>query len=990
MKKGIILSLVILGLSFAAWHWKNEWKEHKNKFGIEDSEEEEEEGNPAMKAVMNAARFQYEYDMLKDPKTGKIPANIYQLELEQAMRMPIAGNQGRLAVANGIVLTGFGANGPTTNTYQLAGPNNVAGRTRAFAFDKRYNGTTNKVIISGSVSGGLMRSTDGGSNWVLVAPDKQVHNLTCLTQDPKTPDTWYAGTGESLGNSASGGSGSGAFYLGNGVYKSTDNGASWSALTSTQGGTIEGFDNVFDLITRIVVNPVTGDVYVACVSTIKKSKDGGATWVTVKQSTTLGNNITGNTDVAIAKDGSKVYCAFHNKNSDRGVYQSTTGEAGSWSLIAGGSDNTPSGWKTNTSTSNTDSWGRIVLQLAPSNDNILYVLYENGASQASPSLLPEADLFKADFTSGAPVWTNLSSTVPDMPGGSKAGSDPLAVQGGYNMLLAVKPDDENMVFIGGTNLYRSSNGFVNANTTSWIGGYNTDFSTSIYPNSHPDMHFLVFDPTNTKRAFVCNDGGLQVTNDITLGTVVWTQVTNYQTLQYYSVAIDPETGKNNFEGGAQDNGTWYRDASLNFGPRPIDRPGINDYVNLLGGDGVAVDIAKINAGEQLTYFGVQSGIIVRDELLNNASYPGAIIRPKITDLIANSSNGYGDFITNFKLSNANSEVLFYSNYNRLFKTNSASTVDSSKWTRLLGVENTLNTVPGDNSISIRAMDFSWGSYQTTHSMYFGTNTGKLYRLDDYANANALAIPKDITPNGLAGNVSDIAVNPNDDNEILVVVSNYGVTSIFWTYNAKSATPSWSNAEGDLSLPSVRSCAIVTRKDVSGNPYTEYYVGTSVGLYSTQNIGKTLGASPAGSIIWSREGASVLNYAVISSLDYRPEDNTLLIGTHGNGMFYTVIGSPNFTPNLPTAITPTIVNDKNFMKIYPTVSTGTYQYQSGNITGIKAINVQVYNMLGQTVYQANTSYGGGQISLSRLPAGNYLVQITSDNKKYQANQKIIKQ
>lgn len=987
MKKGLFLSAAIICVSFAIWHWNKENKEHRNKFGIEELEEDQE--SPSQRAEMNAERFRYEFDMLKDPKTGKIPNNIYQLELEQAMRMPLAGNQGRLNTANGIVLSGLGANGPTTNTYQLAGPNNIAGRTRAFAFDLRYNGTTNKVIISGSVSGGLMRSTDGGANWTLVAPDKQIHNLSCLAQDPKTPDTWYAGTGESLGNSASGGSGSGAFYLGNGVYKSTDNGASWTALASTQLGSIEVFDNVFDLVNKIAINPVNGDVYVACLGTIKKSKDGGTSWTTVKQSTSLGNNVTGNTDVCVTKDGTKIYCAFHNKSTDKGVYQSTSGDASTWSLIAGGSDNLPLGWRTNVSTDINNNWGRVLLALAPSNNNILYVMYENGQSQASPSLLPEADLFKADFTSGAPVWTNLSSSVPDMPGGSKDGSDPIAVQGGYNMLLVVKPDDPNTVFMGGTNLYRSTNGFSNATTTSWIGGYSTDFTTSIYPNSHPDMHFLAFDPSNPKRAVICNDGGLQVTNDITTSTVAWTQINNYQTIQYYSVAIDPEIGKNNFEGGAQDNGTWYRDASLNFGTRPSDRPGINDYVNLLGGDGVAVDIAKISGGQQLTYFGVQSGIIVRDELLNNASYPGAVIKPKVADMIPNSGSGYGDFITNFKLSNANSEILFYANYNRLFKTNAASTVDSSKWTRLLGVENTLNSVPGDNSVSIRAMDFSWGSYQTTHSMYFGTNTGKLYRIDDYANANALTIPKDISPNGLQGNVSDIAVNPNDDNEILVVVSNYGVTSAFWTYNAKSATPSWSNAEGDLSLPSYRSCAIVPRKDANGNPYTEYYIGTSVGLYSTQNIGKTLGATPAGSIIWSREGASVLNYAVVASLDYRPEDNTLLIGTHGNGMFYTVIGTPNFTPNLPTALPNTIIDDKNFVKIYPTVSTGNYRYQAGNIAGIKSIQLEVINMSGQTVYQTKTGYTDGSIPLNRLPAGSYVVHIISDNKKYVSNQKIIK-
>jgi hypothetical protein len=79
-----------------------------------------------------------------------------------------------------------------------------------------------------------------------------------------------------------------------------------------------------------------------------------------------------------------------------------------------------------------------------------------------------------------------------------------------------------------------------------------------------------------------------------------------------------------------------------------------------------------------------------------------------------------------------------------------------------------------------------------------------------------------------------------------------------------------------------------------------------------------------------------------------------------------------------------------MKVYPTVSTGTYQYKAGSISGVKSINVQVYNMLGQSVYQTKSGYGDGQIPLNLLPAGNYFVQITSDNKKYQANQKIIKQ
>ncbi|MCX6206510.1 MAG: hypothetical protein NTZ19_09700, partial [Bacteroidetes bacterium] len=556
MKKGIILSIAIIGIAIAGWQWNKELKEHKNKFGLEEADEEAEE-NPAKKAEMNAARAKYDFDMLKDPATGKIPEGIYKAEMSQAIRIPLAGVN-RLVGTNGVIRTGMGVNGPTTNTYVAAGPTNLGGRTRAFSFDKRFNGTTNKVIIAGCVSGGIMRSIDGGLNWNLVTPDQQIHNVTCIAQDPRPgfQDTWYAGSGESLGNSAAGVS---SFFWGNGVFKSIDNGATWTGLASTQSGSFVVAGSVIDLISRIVINPANGDVYLAASSTILRSQNAGVSWTTVKQSSTLGNSATGMTDVAISQDGSKIFCAFHMKNSDKGIYQSGTGDVNSWVLIAGGAAGVPTGWQVNTGSS---SWGRVLLQIAPSNNSILYVMYENGLSQASPSFLPEADLFKADFTSGTPVWTNLSSNMPDMPGGNRTGSDPLAVQGGYDLLLNIKPDDETMIFVGGTNLFRSSNGFSSTANTSWIGGYKADFTTNMYANSHPDMHLLVFDPSNSKRAFASNDGGIQITNDITAPTVSWTMITNYQTLQYRSVAIDPEVGKLNFIGGAQDNGTWYRDASL--------------------------------------------------------------------------------------------------------------------------------------------------------------------------------------------------------------------------------------------------------------------------------------------------------------------------------------------------------------------------------------------------------------------------------------------
>ena len=982
MNKGYYLSILLIScISLGIiWH-SSDWSFEYPYFSTNEMTNEGEDETTAQRTSMQEARIQYEFDLLKDPKTGKIPIAIYRDEMKQAMSLPVSLEPQILR--NGVVRIPNGVTTPTSNLYQKAGPNNIGGRTRTLVFDKRYNGTTNRVIISGCVSGGLMRSNDGGANWDLVTPSQQIHSLTTLAQDPRPgfQDTWYAGTGEAQGNSA--GASSTATFFGNGLFKSIDNGITWNALTSTQTGSLLSFDNSFDFIHKMVVHPVTGDIYVACNSTLQRSQNGGITWSIIKGANT-GNSRTGNTDIVITNTGSKIYLSFHLSNTtNRGVWESTTGDAGSFVAIAGNIANTPTGFKQNTGS----TWGRVLLALAPSNNNVLYVLYENGESQASPSFKPEVDLFKMEIIAGINTWTDLSLNMPNMPDNNKASSDPISVQGAYDMLLSVKPDDPNSIYIGGTNLYRSINGFTNNDSTSWIGGYATNFTYSLYPNSHADMHGLVFDPTNNNRAFSLNDGGIQVTEDIKAATVVWVPLKNYQTLQFYHVTIDPEVSKDNFMGGAQDNSTFYRDATLNLGTRPTSRPNINDYANLYSGDGVSVGISTIALGKQYFYMGSQSGDIARRDLtLAVPSLSFKSIKPPVSELTSDGNGGFGSFITNFKLSNANTEILFYVNYNKLFLTNTASTVDSSKWVRLSNVEDSIN-IAGGTSVSIRGMSTSWGPYLNTHALYFGTSNGKLFRLDNYANADASTKPINITPPGLSGNVIDIAVNPNDDNEVMAVVSNYNVNSIWWTWNAKSATPSWSNVEGNLTLPSIRSCVILVKKE-GGLPVTEYYVGTSVGLYTTASIGKTMGS--AGSVVWSREAASLLNFVVVTSMDYRPEDNTLLIGTHGNGMYFSSIGSPNFTPNVPTAIASPIVNDKNFVRVYPTISNGNYHFEQGNVTGIKKLQIQVYNMAGQAVYQSLINYGSGNIPLTNLPNGTYIVQITSDNKKYQTLQKVFKQ
>jgi hypothetical protein len=1005
MKRKVIVAVsFILLVASGALFFLNKTSGYRH---LKDESSEEIEEN---EAAYQYLRWKYEADMIKDPTTGEALFGLRDQEIEFTRTIPERNTSSGLARVT------------AQNNYIPAGPNNNGGRTRAIAYDVRYNGTTNRVLIAGGISGGIFRSTDGGANWTRVTPAGEVHNVSSIAQDPRpgNQDKWYAGGGEYVGSSTDA---TGAGYLAYGLLRSTDNGVTWTRVPLTNmtdfngsaitAGVPERFDHPFDYVHKISINPTNGDVYVACHRRIVRSSNGGTTFQTVFGSAVAAFAAGGQGDVIISQTG-KVYVAMTGAASDltlRGIWRSATGNLNSYTRLAGGSIlgvDSVDGWKGNAYSyqlSGTEKFydtRRTLLALAPSNENMLYVLYENGLTNTSSGRYKEADLFKLNMTSGD-VWTNLSGNLPDFPGGDHDATDPFTIQGGYDLFITVKPNDPNFVLLGGTSLYRSTNGFTSTAATSWIGGYGNTLPTlTFYANSHPDIHNVAFNPVNSNEAICSNDGGMQITTDITApgSTVVWTNINNYQTLQYYRVAIDPNTGNNNFAGGAQDNGTQFRDKTGISGVAVADS---NNHRRLIGGDGGSVGISKTNGGPKFLYGSVQLGSLRRGTL--QASFNSVEIRPNgLTPSSTGSTTEFGEFVTNFKLNPDNTEDLYYINFNRMFRTTNASTVTSSNWTELTGVGSAVN--PSDptsgRNIGIRAVAFSRGNYGTLHSMYFGTTDGRIFRLDDPRNSAAAVTPVNITPSGIdiSGlNVQDIAVNPNNDNEIMVVITNYGrtvgtafnnVTNILWTNDAKSASPTWRDGEGNLAgftnsgFISARSCMITVKKDGSGNPVTEYYVGTAAGLFAVENLGPTLIAG--GSPTWQREGSTTLNYAVVNSLAYRPDDNVLLVGTHGNGLYYTFLG----TPNLVTGINNPVLNDKDFITmVYPTITESIIQYRIGNKTDVKKISVQLFNMQGQEMYRLESGYQNGSLNISRYSKGAYILSIYSDNKKYRHVQKIIR-
>src|SRR4030095_5788765 len=401
MKQRVIGSVIFVSIVLASFFLINRSKDQQQ---ATDEYSETQEENEENEAINNYMRWKYEADMIKDPTTGEALFGLRDKEIEFASTIPQRTTSSPFARLQ------------TQNNYLPAGPNNNGGRTRAVAYDSRYNGTTNRVILAGGVSGGIFRSIDGGSTWTRVTPENEVHSVACIAQSPIVPDTWYAGGGEYIGNSADG---VGAGYIAHGLLKSTNNGLTWTRVPLTNisdhlGNPItpiapftdflaERFDHPFDYVHKIAFNPVNGDLYVAGHRRVMRSIDGGATFQTIFGSSTAAVNANGQCDVVISPAG-RVYIGYTGSAPDfnlRGVWKSDNGNLNSFTRLAGGNllgSDSVANWRANSYellSATFYSPKRILLALA--NENILYVLYENGLSNTSADPQKEADLFKLDI-----------------------------------------------------------------------------------------------------------------------------------------------------------------------------------------------------------------------------------------------------------------------------------------------------------------------------------------------------------------------------------------------------------------------------------------------------------------------------------------------------------------------------------------------------------------------------------------------------------------
>ena len=757
------------------------------------------------------ARIEYERQMLANPVTGEIPDNIRMKELEFASNLPtvesISLNKGNLA------------------SWTMRGPINRGGRTRALGIDVRTQTAPNITIIAAGVSGGIFKSVDNGVTWVNKLSSDVIHSATCIAQDtrPGQENTWYVGTGEAIGNSAGGGF---AGFFGDGVYKSIDNGETWTLLPSTSDGNVQSFNSVWRFVNNIAVNPSTGSVFASASNVIMRSQDGGTSWNMVRSTFTDQTM----SEIQITSTGI-IYVSIPDGLPDAGIWRSID-DGANWTNIAPGG---------------LTNYQRVVMAIAPSNENIVYVWAFTGTGAT------QTELWKYDASTTN--WTNLTNNLPAV-GPGNAGTN---VQGSYDMVMKVKPDDENFVVIGGTNIYRSTDGFstpVLSTSSAYIGGYD-------FPNHHPDQHSMVFlNPPNSNVFYSGHDGGVGRLDDVTQPNANWIDLSRgYITSQFYTIGIDPNTPNDNvIAGGLQDNGN-YTTFSNDFN---------TDWVDWThGGDGGYTEVRKTGANEYTIYLEAQEGWLWRQRYSSN----GTIIAD---DFIQPNYAGRMAFVNPFVLDLNNNDIMYFARGDSVVRSTDVSTAN--------------NWIPMPNTTTGSFISALAVSKVPANRLYVGGGFGEVLKFDGANTGNPA--PVDISTGLPQGYVSCIYVDPANADNLIVVLSNYEIISLWYSNNGGT---SWTNISGNLEQNpdgsgNGPSCRWAT--SVNANGTMKYFVATSTGLYSTSNLN-------GNATVWAQEGPNSIGNVVCTMVKGRDADDFVAVGTHSMGVF----SSTNATPveddsNLP--------------------------------------------------------------------------------------------
>lgn len=481
-------------------------------------------------------------------------------------------------------------------SWRAIGPANMGGRVSAIAL---VPGSRTEFYV-GFASGGVFKSTNLGTTFQEVFRNQSTSSIGAIgvADAPADWSGWDAkaaegdtivleeraekgrgrvvwiGTGEGNGRNSS--------SWGDGVYRSIDGGGSFQ-----QVGLKESHD-----IPRLAIDPRNPDVcYVAALGHlwganpergIFKTVDGGRSWQHVLKV----DGHVGACDVILAPDHPEtVYAALYARQRTPWSFSGFSDKAGLYR-----SDDAGASW-TRLTDGLPQRTGRIGLTVFAGNTDILFAVIESDQGGIGRSAWddrsPAGGLFRSDDR--GQTWRRINE---------------LNFRPFYFSRVEVDPQDVNRVYMPGWDVAVSDDGGVS-------------FRRDGSPECHVDHHAFVIDPTDPKRLFLGNDGGLYISHD---RAATWDYLNHIDAGQFYHVAAD-NSDPYRLAGGLQDNGSWMGPSATGFKSGSDDKPGIlsEDWIIINGGDGFGVAFDPVD--ENIVYATSQGGNLSRIHLDTHLSFP---------------------------------------------------------------------------------------------------------------------------------------------------------------------------------------------------------------------------------------------------------------------------------------------------------------------------------------------------------------------------------
>ena len=624
-----------------------------------------------------------------------------------------------------------------------------------------------------------------------------------------------------------------------------------------------------------------------------KSSDGGSNWTEVALPLTANGNKHCPNDIEIAADN-KIWVST--------IASVVFNDGGG--IIFSSSDGTNFIQKYAV----TDG-GRTQIAVSATTPDKVYVLAELNA----------ANVTMKRTTNGFTNTTDLTSPVD-----ADTTIDPLDFTRGqafYDLMLEVDPSNDQIVYTGGIDLFKSTNsGAAWSQLSHWTGSFG-------YQYVHSDQHGLAFANGNSSKQVYGNDGGVYFSNNS--GTTTASRNLGFNVTQFYSLGVAPTSTVSGLAGdyfvsGAQDNGSQYF-AGVSAGA--------NAAVQAQGGDGA---FSLFDQGADKYY--------ITNYVYNVSVNYRLAISPFTVRAIDNDATTAtnGAFIAPMALDS--SLDILYADYSvtatPTYQIRRYSSIKSGVVVRTNLTDALLTSSPTAITVS---------KYTTTSSkLLVGLRNGKLLRV---TNANGTAVWADITGPAFVGSISDVEYGLSE-NEIFVTFHNYNVVSVWYSADAGVT---WQNKEGNFPDIPVKS---ILQNPLNTN---EVIIGTELGVWYTNNFNM---ASP----VWNQSFNGMSNVK-ITDMDLR-NDNTVYVATYGRGIFSGIFTAPPLGTDNPTAT--------NGVKVYPNPSNGVFNISIDKFVG--NINLQVTDINGKVVYTTkNDSFNLEKtIDLTNLQSGMYILKGTSDN------------